>query len=194
MRSKAIVALLLLVAAPVHAEIVRIEVKSRADVVAGKAFGATGPYEKLTGTIHFAIDPRNSANRIITDIDLAPKNGNGRVEFSSDFYLIKPKDPARGNGTLLYEVSNRGGKGMLGFFNFAQGNLDPSTAEQFGDGFLLERGFTLLWLGWQFDPPLRDGLVRVYAPIARNRRRSSDQWPRAQRLRRHRDCKAGVAR
>ncbi len=57
---------------------------------------------------------------------------------------------------------------MLGFFNFAQGNLDPSTAEQFGDGFLLERGFTLLWVGWQFDPPLRDGLVRVHAPMARN--------------------------
>jgi hypothetical protein len=169
MRSKALLALLLLViAAPVHADVVRIEVKSRADVVAGKAFGAAGPYEKLTGTIYFAIDPRNSANRIITDIDRAPKNGNGRVEFSSDFYLIKPKDPARGNGTLLYEVSNRGGKGMLGFFNFAQGNLDPSTAEQFGDGFLLERGFTLLWVGWQFDPPLRDGLVRVHAPIARN--------------------------
>jgi len=168
MIAKTLVAVLLLVAAPVHAEIVRIEVKSRTDVLAGKAFGATGPYEKLTGTLYFAIDPRNSANRIITDIDLAPKNGNGRVEFSSDFYLIKPKDPARGNATLLYEVSNRGGKGMLGFFNFAQGNLDPSTAEQFGDGFLLERGFTLLWVGWQFDPPLRDGLVRVHAPMARN--------------------------
>ena len=165
---KPLVALMLVVAAPVHADVVRIEVKSRADVVAGKAFGATGQYEKLTGTIYFAIDPRNSANQIITDIDLAPKNGNGRVEFSSDFYLIKPKDPSKGNGTVLYEVSNRGGKGMLGFFNFAQGDLDPTTAEQFGDGFLLERGFTLLWVGWQFDPPLRDGLVRVHAPIARN--------------------------
>ncbi len=167
MTSKALIALLFLVALPVHAEIVRIEVKSRADVLAGKAFGAAGPYEKLSGTIYFAVDPRNRANRIITDIDQAPRNGSGRVEFSSDFYLIKPKDPARGNGTLLYEVSNRGGKGMLGFFNFAQGNLDPRTAEQFGDGFLLERGFTLLWVGWQFDPPLRDGLVRVHAPMAR---------------------------
>ena len=84
------------------------------------------------------------------------------MEFSSDFYLIKPKDPARGNGTVLYEVSNRGGKGMVGFFNFAAGGVDPQTAEQFGDGFLLEQGFTLLWVGWQFDVPLRDGLVRVY--------------------------------
>jgi hypothetical protein len=167
MTAKTLIALMLLVAAPVHAEIVRIEVKSRADVLAGKAFGAVGPYEKLVGTIYLAIDPQNTANRIITDIDKAPRNANGRVEFSSDFYLIKPKDPSKGNGTLLYEVSNRGGKGMLGFFNFAQGNLDPSTPEQFGDGFLLERGFTVMWIGWQFDPPLRDGLLRVHAPIAR---------------------------
>jgi hypothetical protein len=167
MASKLLIVLFLLVAAPVRAEIVRIEVKSRADVVAGKAFGAAGPYEKLSGTIHFAVDPQNPANRIITDIDKAPRNAVGRVEFSSDFFLIKPKDPGRGNGTLLYEVSNRGGKSMLGFFNFAQGALDPTDAEHVGDGFLLERGFTLMWIGWQFDPPLRDGLVRVHAPIAR---------------------------
>ena len=156
-----------LVAAPVRAEVVRIEVKSRADVLAGRPFGAAGPYEKVSGTIYFAVDPRNEANRIIADIDKAPKNAAGKVEFSSDFYLIKPKEPGRGNGTVLYEVSNRGGKGLLGFFNRAAGSLDPQTADQFGDGFLLEQGYTLLWVGWQFDPPLRDGLVRVAAPIAR---------------------------
>jgi len=159
---------LLLLAAPVHAEVVRIEVKSRADILAGQSFGTTGPYEKISGRIYFAVDPRSPANQIITDIDKAPKNAAGKVEFSSDFYLVKPKDAARGNGTVLYEVSNRGGKGMIGFFNLASGSLDPETEAQFGDRFLLEHGFTLLWVGWQFDPPLRDGLVRVYAPIARD--------------------------
>ena len=157
----------LLVAIPASAEVVRIEVKSRTPVLASQAFGATGPYERLSGTIYFAIDPRNSANLIIADIDKAPRNAAGKVEFSADFYLLKPADPSRGNGTVLYEVSNRGGKGMLGFFNFAQGAPDPQTTQQFGDGFLLEQGFTLMWIGWQFDVPLRDGLVRVYAPIAK---------------------------
>jgi hypothetical protein len=160
-------AVLLVLSAPAYAEVVRIEVKSRADVLAGKPFGGAGPYEKLSGTLYFAVDPRNTANQIITDIDKAPKNAAGKVEFSSDFYLLKPKDPAKGNGTLLYEVSNRGGKGMLGFFNRATGSLDPRTEAEFGDGFLMERGFTLLWVGWQFDPPMKEGLVRVYPPIAR---------------------------
>ena len=167
MTAKILIVGLLLCATPAGADVVRIEVKSRADVLAGQPFASRGPYEKLAGTIHFAVDPRNPANRIITDIDKAPRNAAGLVEFRSDFYLIKPKDPALGNGTLLYEVSNRGGKGMLGFFNFASGSLNPATAAEFGDGFLLEQGFTLLWVGWQFDPPTREGLVRVFAPIAR---------------------------
>jgi hypothetical protein len=162
---KTVLAVVLL-ATPAFADVVRIDVKTRTDVLAGKPFGTAGPYEKLAGTIYFAVDPNNPANRIITDIDKAPKNGAGLVEFSSDFYLIKPKDASRGNGTLLYEVSNRGGKSMLGFFNFAAGGLDPQTPEQFGDGFLLEQGFSLMWIGWQFDPPQREGLVRVHAPIA----------------------------
>ena len=67
---------------------------------------------------------------------------------------------------MLYEVSNRGGKGMLGFYNHATGSLNPSSDAEMGDGFLMKQGFTLLWVGWQFDPPAREGLVRVYAPVA----------------------------
>jgi hypothetical protein len=155
-----------LVSAPVSAEVVRIEVQSRADVAGGMAFGAAGAYEKLSGRIFFAVDPSLPANRIVADIDKAPRNAAGRVEFSSDFFLLKPKQIARGNGAVLYEVSNRGGKGMLGFFDHAAGSLDPTSAEQIGDGFLLTQGFTLLWVGWQFDVPQRAGLVRVYPPVA----------------------------
>src|SRR5437870_11151422 len=160
--------LVLLFAAPARGEVVRIDVKSRADLLAGKSFGSAGAFEKLSGKIYFAVDPRNSANRIIADIDKAPKNTGGKVEFSSDFYMIKPKDLSRGNGSVLYEVSNRGNKGILGFFDLASTNsLDPQSAADLGDGFLLEQGFTLLWVGWQFDAPARDGMVRVYVPTAR---------------------------
>ena len=152
--------------AAVSAEVVRIEVQSRGDLVGGQPFGAAGPYEKIAGKIFFAADPSLTANRIITDIDKAPRNAAGKVEFSSDFYLIKPKNIAKGNGAVLYEVSNRGGKGMLGFFNHAAGSVDPASDAEMGDGFLMRQGFTLLWVGWQFDTPQRRGLVRVYPPIA----------------------------
>ena len=155
-----------LVAAPVSADVVRIEVQSRSDLVGGQAFGAAGPFEKIAGKIFFAVDPALPANRIVTDLDKAPRNAAGKVEFSSDFFLIKPKDIARGNSAVLYEVSNRGGKGMLGFFNHATGSGDPSSPADMGDGFLMRQGFTLLWVGWQFDVPQRAGLVRVYAPAA----------------------------
>jgi hypothetical protein len=161
--SRAVV-LSVLLATSAAAEVVRIDVKSRADIAAGEAFGTVGPYEKLAGTIFFAVDPALPANRIVADIDKAPRNAAGKVEFSADFFLIKPKAMERANGAVLYEVSNRGGKGMLGFFNHAAGSVDPGTAAEMGDGFLLKQGFTLLWVGWQFDVPQRQGLVRVYPP------------------------------
>ena len=156
----------LFLASSVSAEVVRIVVHSRVDLAGGIWYGLAGSFEKIVGTIYFAVDPDNPANRIITDIALAPRNADGLVEFSSEFFLIKPKDVWRGNGTLLYEVSNRGGKGLLSYFNNASGSLDPETAEQMGDGFLLRNGFSLLWLGWQYDVPGRDGLVRLSTPIA----------------------------
>jgi hypothetical protein len=123
--------LVALAAAPLSAEVVRIEVSSRSDILAGQAFGAAGADENIAGKIFFAVDPTLAANRIVTDLDKAPRNANGRVEFSADFFLIKPKQIERGNGAVLYEVSNRGGKSMLGFFNHAAGSLDPATEAQF---------------------------------------------------------------
>lgn len=155
-----------LMTAPLSAEVIRIEIHSRTDLLSGQAFGPAGPYEKIAGKIFFAVDPALAANRIVTDLAKAPRNADGRVEFSSDFFLIKPKQIERGNGAVLYEVSNRGGKGMLGFFNHATGSLDPTREAELGDGFLMKQGFTLLWVGWQFDPPQRPGLVRVYPPTA----------------------------
>ena len=143
-----------------------MQVNSRQPLLNGQAFGLAGRFEKVVGQAYFAVNPTNAANRIIADIDKAPRGPRGEVEFSADFFLIRPQDPSRGNGTLLYEVSNRGGKGMLSFFNLATGSLNPDEASHFGDGFLLREGYTLLWLGWQFDPPQRDGLLRLFPPIA----------------------------
>ena len=149
------------------AEVVRFEIRERSDLLGGRAFGLAGAYERIIGVVHFAFDPDNEANRIITDIGLAPRNAAGKVEMSADFQLLRPKVMEKGRGTLLHEVNNRGRKGMLSYFNMAAGSLAPTTEAHFGDGFLMRHGFTLLWLGWQWDVPDDDPLrMRMHPPIA----------------------------
>jgi hypothetical protein len=159
--------LTLAVAVSSQAGLLHIEVTERTDVLDGRPFGSAGPYERIVGKAYFGVDPTLEANRIITDIGKAPRNERGLVEFSSDLYVLKPRDPAKGNGAVLYEVSNRGRKGMLQMFNRARTSLDPRTAEEIGDGFLMEQGYTLFWLGWQFDPPQDPALMRLHTAVVK---------------------------
>lgn len=156
----------LLLALPAVAEVVRIDVETRSAVADGKSYGLAGPYERLAGRIYFAVDPMNPANRVIRDIDFAPTNDAGLVEFSSDFYLLKPVDANAGNGTVFVDVMNRGGKRALGYFNLSPPSLAPVTEVDLGDGFLMNEGFSVLYVGWQFDAPLREDYMRVYPPVA----------------------------
>ncbi len=146
--------------------LLRVEVEERSDVLGGRPFGASGAYERIQARAYFAVDPKAPANRAIADIGLAPRNDEGLVEFSADLYVLKPRDPRTGNGALLFEVSNRGGKGMLGIFDFAAGSRDPRSEKELGDGYLLEKGYTLVWLGWQFDVARQPGILRLYTPPA----------------------------
>jgi len=150
-----------------HAAVVRIEVIERADVLAGRAFGPAGPYEKIRARAYMAVDPTLPPNRRITDIGRAPRNEAGLVEFSADVYVLKPRDPARGNATVFVEFPNRGGKSILGVFQNGRSAADPSAPDHFGDGFLMEQGYTLVWIGWQHDVPHREGLLRLYPAVAR---------------------------
>lgn len=156
------------VASTASAGVIRIDVEQRDDVAGGAVYGYgySGPYERLSGRIHYAVDPALPVNRIITDIGHAPTDDAGRVEFSADFVLVKPKHIALGNGAVLFEVANRGRIGALNRFNGGVPSPDPLSAENYGDGFLLEEGFTLLWVGWQHDTPQREGLLRVYPAVA----------------------------
>jgi hypothetical protein len=148
------------------ARVVRLRIERREIVLNGRPFGAAGSYEKLIGRVDFGLDPDAPANAAIVDLKLAPRNARGEVESSADFYLLKPVDPRRGNGRLFYEVGNRGGKAMLVTFQKASASFDPATEAEFGDGALMRQGFTLLWMGWQWDVPVRPGTMRMEIPIA----------------------------
>jgi len=164
------VALLALVVTAVpdgaRAAVQRVEVYSREDVLGGTPFGSAGAYEKLGGKIAFVFDPTNPANARIVDLAKAPRNAGGMVEAWANFTVLRPKDPRKGRGVALLEVSNRGRKALLAYFQRASWSLDPSVAEHFGDGLLMQQGLTLIWVGWQFDVQSRDGLLRLHVPIA----------------------------
>jgi len=142
-----------------------IRIDRREAVLGGKPFGKTGAYERIAGKAFFAVDPSNPSNRIIADIALAPRNAKGLVEFSADLYILAPRDPKVANGTVLFEVCNRGNKLLLPTFNRARSSREPASLAEFGDGFLMEQGFTLVWLGWQFDVPDEPQRLRLYAPV-----------------------------
>src|SRR2546421_11598595 len=146
--------------------VVGVEIEQRAVVLDGHTFGAAGAYEKLAGVVRFAVDRANPANHAITDLGLAPANARGHVEFWADFYLLRPADPARGNRRLLLDVPNRGRKVALGLFNSTPRVPDPSTPDDFGNGFLMRHGYTVAWCGWQHDVPRRDGLMGLTRPAA----------------------------
>ena len=137
-----------------------IDIQSRAPYQGGMTFGDTGAYEQLDGTVHFAVDPSDPANNLISDLALAPKNGDGLVEFSADFRILKPVDPSKGSHKLFFDVVNRGNVLSLGRINSGSEGMDP------GNGFLMRRGYTQVWCGWQHDVPQKPGLLKVNVPNA----------------------------
>jgi len=164
-RVQLLVLCVLINASSISAEVTRVIIASQTTVAGGQSFGATGPYEKLVGTIEFALDPSNSHNARIVDLKQAQRGDDGRVHFSSDLFILRPVDTTRGNGVLLFEVVNRGRKGLLTRFNGAPANTpDPSAPSDVGNGFLMREGYTLVSVGWEFD--LDPSLMRADLPRA----------------------------
>ena len=112
-------------------------------------FGSAGAYEKISGTFTGEVDPKDARNAIIQDLQLAPLNANGKVEYTSDFVLFKPKDMTKASGVLRYDAPNRG--------NIV--NLDPYFAS---------RGYVFLTAAWQGDVPAAAGKLTLQVPVAKN--------------------------
>lgn len=132
-----------------EARVTKIVITSTTSAFDGRVFEGVGPYEQIRGTATGELDPRDRRNAVITDIDLAPRNANGNVAYTTTFTLLKPADMGRASGGLVYEVVNRGNKILLlppGFLNVGVSTTNPA-----GDGFLFKMGNVYLWSGWQGD-------------------------------------------
>ncbi len=183
--------LLLTVPPASFARVARIEITERVPFADGMVFGEVGAYEKIKGKLHYAVDPKSRHNTQVVDLRLASKgrlrkdmskiegnrikesvggdarNAAGEVVFSGDFILLKPVDLSKGNHRLLYGVNNRGRPLMLGYYNDAPFNNDPSTKEHAGNGWLMRQGYSLLWSAWNWDVErVGEKPLRINLPIS----------------------------
>jgi hypothetical protein len=153
-----------LMMAEADARITHLEISKTEPAFGGQSFGDVGPYEHLTGRVTGELDPADPANSGIQDINLAPRNARGMVEYVTNIELVKPTDMARGNRILFFEVNNRGNKLAPGSFNnaVAGGVADRNALSSPGDGWLMRQGYTMVWFGWEMD--VRPGMSRIGMP------------------------------
>jgi hypothetical protein len=149
---------------PADARVVRIEVERTAPYAGGKAFGDAGAFERLDGTVQMEVDPDDPLNAVIVNLDRAPRNDRGMVEFSAPFFIVKPVDMARGNRKLLYGINNRGNAIELGFQTFP--SLPFGADPESGDGLFFRLGYTLVDAGWAGDIVTTPTRLGANLPVA----------------------------
>ena len=148
------------------AEITKLIIEKREVFANGHEFGVTGAYEKLIGKAYGEVDPMKPHNKVIVNLDKAPRNSRGKVEYWTDVFILKPVDSSRGNGKIFYDAPNRGSKRILMFLNDAAENNDPSTLKDAGNGFLMRQGYTIVWSGWQGDLTPGEDFLTMGVPVA----------------------------
>ncbi len=156
---------------PAQAGITRIEItRVESPTFGGMSFGEVGRYEKLAGRAFGEVDPNDQRNRVIADIALAPRNSKGKVEYSTDVYILRPVERSAGNHRIFFEMNNRGNNFSLGLLNSAPAAIlnDPTTVADAGNGFLMRQGYTIVLSGWDAGVTAGGGRQTIAVPIARN--------------------------
>jgi len=164
---------LVIAAAPVAARVTEINIAAVEPFAAGASFSDIGAYERVKGTFKGELDPTDARNRVIVNLDKAPRNANRRVEYEADFFMLRPVDAARGNRKLIYDVTNRGRKFLLTWLMEARAPSpaaanDPRTLEDAGNGLFFRMGFTLVWSGWDPDAPRANHGMAMKPVVATN--------------------------
>ncbi len=144
----------------------RFEILQRAPYSAGRTFGTAGAFEQIDGIAHFAVDPNHPANRKIVDLALAPRDEHGLVRFTSDLSIVLPVNPDLGNGSAIVELPNRGRRRVVPVLNLAPFDAPVTREAHPGDGFLFNRGFTVVSIAWQWDVCRTDAMMGLDAPLA----------------------------
>jgi hypothetical protein len=161
----------LLLCSQANARITSLRIDRIEPFAAGLAFGETGAYERVSGVASGELDPADLRNRVIINLDRAPRNARGKVEYETDFFMLRPADATRGNHKILYEVNNRGRKFLMHWMmdaspQAASANNDPKDAKDAGNGLFLRQGYTIAWSGWDADAPRTGHGMAMKVPVA----------------------------
>src|SRR5215831_759844 len=167
---------------PAYAKVTKIQITSKeSPTFGGYSWPGVGQYEKIVGKAFGELDPKDPKNAVIVDLQLAPRNAAGKVEYSFDFYILKPIDLSKGNHKMLYEPPNRGRK-TIAALNRGVGGNDPGSvtdATQLGNSFLLPQGYSISFSGWDASAETRGNELSttITLPIAKNPDGSSITGP-----------------
>jgi hypothetical protein len=163
-----LIAVTFVFSSPSAAKVVKFEIlKVESPAFEGRTFGTVGTYDRITARATIAVAPDNVHNQTIVDLDRAPRNAQGQVEAVTDVEILRPTIAASGNRTLFYEVLNRGGKLGFALFNDLPAvTNDLVKATDAGNGFLMNRGYTVVWSGWQGDVIPGGGRMTFSPPTA----------------------------
>jgi hypothetical protein len=134
-----------------------------------REFGEAGPYLRIHGIAQGELDPDAPENAVIVDLHKAERNARGMVEYETDFFILRPTEPRRGSAVLVYDVTNRGRKVILGRLDEAGADTDtnnPRSARDAGIGFTLGRGYSLVWSGWDSGAPRANNGMTARLPAA----------------------------
>jgi hypothetical protein len=162
----------LVTAGATEAKITQITIERTQRFADGQAFGAVGAYEVVAGTAKGELDPKDRRNRVIVNLDRAPVNGRGMVEYETPFLMLRPADASRGNHKIIYDVTNRGRKFLLPWLMDAPAPAgainDPKDAKDAGNGLFFRQGWIMAWSAWDPDAPTANNGMAMKVPVATN--------------------------
>lgn len=158
---------------PAEARITEVDVRTVMPFAGGHSFGSVGAYERVSGVAKGELDPLHARNRVIVNLDRAPRNARGNVEYEVDFDLLRPVSADRGNHRMLFDVTNRGRKFLLHWLLDAPAQAvgavnDPKSLEDAGNRLFFEMGYTMVWTGWDPDAPRTNNGMAIRVPVATN--------------------------
>jgi len=182
-RAVAVVLAPLIAAGGAAAHVTEIRIDATEPFAEGQAFGEAGPYVRIKGVAKGELDPKAPQNAVIVDLDKAPLNARGTVDYEVDIFILRPAEPAKGNGILFYDVLNRGNK-QLGqrlhdlIGDGAAALNDPRTRAHAGNSFLFQRGYSVVWSGWEAEVSKAGSTMGAGFPAA-----MADAKPMVRRIR-----------